>query len=142
MDATHLREVREIEKEAGFTLYSESYWLSEIASLRSRAFVAERAEPREVIGYIHAWFVAGEMQITEVAVKKNWRRKGIATMLIEKMMERAREEGIKRAYLEVRVGNEAALNLYRKMGFLVLGRRENYYRETGGEAGYLMEAII
>lgn len=141
MNASHVDAVRDIEREAGFTICSGSYWMSEIASLRSRAFVAELKEGRKVIGYIHAWFLPEEMQITEVAVRPQMRRKGVATELMVSMMRQAREEGKKRAYLEVRAGNAAALRLYEKMGFVIRGRRERYY-ERDGEDALLMEATI
>jgi len=142
MNASHISEVRRIEEEAGLTVCSEHYWLGELISRHSRALVAEWEEGGEVMGYIHAWFLQGEMQITEIAVKGQFRKRGIATLLIKHLIGQAKEEGIKRAYLEVRTGNEAALNLYRKMGFSIQGRRPGYYRESGGEDAFLMVASI
>ncbi|MCX7983176.1 MAG: ribosomal protein S18-alanine N-acetyltransferase [Syntrophales bacterium] len=141
MEALHIDQVREIGKEAGFRVCSETYWVREIASLRCRAFVAEMESGDYVVGYVHAWCLAEEMQIIEVAVRQHVRRKGIATQLLTRLMGQAREEGIKKVYLEVRASNEEALRLYEKMGFIVRGIRKRYYQEEG-EDGLLMEAVI
>jgi ribosomal-protein-alanine N-acetyltransferase len=63
-----------------------------------------------------------QCEILNVAVAPEFRRMGIATALISKLLSRGAE-----IFLEVRESNEAAQRLYRKLGFLELSRRPNYY---------------
>lgn len=83
----------------------------------------------EVIAYIGAWLVVDEVHITTLAVKKSHRRKGIASRLIETLIEAASPGGARYFTLEVRPSNKAALRFYEKYGFSVLGRRRRYYND-------------
>lgn len=91
----------------------------------------------EVAGYVVSWLIAGELEILNVAVAPTWRRKGIAAWMLEKLLNRARGQGMTKAFLEVRSGNSAAIPLYQQLGFRVSGRRRGYYAD--GEDALLME---
>ena len=67
-----------------------------------------------------------EKEILNIAVEPALRRAGIGRILMETFVAEAR--GIN-WFLEVRESNEGAINLYRRLGFLTAGRRENYYHE-------------
>jgi ribosomal-protein-alanine N-acetyltransferase len=104
-------------------------------------FVAEAtdAESREstVIGYAGLWVVLDEGHITNVAVDSDYRRQGVAAMLLLSMFEAAREKGAKRFTLEVKRTNEAAIRLYEKFGFSIAGYRKGYYKEDGEDAAIM-----
>ena len=85
-------------------------------------------------GYAGLWRVAGEGHINNVAVDPGYRKRGIGTEIIKKLMDDARKEGIKEFTLEVRPSNEAAIALYRKFGFDSEGRRKAYYQDNGEDA--------
>ncbi len=85
-------------------------------------------------GYAGLWRVAGEGHINNVAVDPGYRKQGIGTEIIKKLMDDARKEGIKEFTLEVRPSNEAAIALYRKFGFDSEGRRKAYYQDNGEDA--------
>jgi ribosomal-protein-alanine N-acetyltransferase len=55
-------------------------------------------------------------------------------MLLERSLGFARKRGAEYVYLEVRMGNDAAIALYRGMGFEVVGVRKGYYTDTGEDA--------
>lgn len=74
----------------------------------------------KVCGFLISREVAGEVEILNLAVAPECRRSGVATALIESI-----ESSL--VFLEVRESNEPARNLYWKIGFRVVGRRENYY---------------
>lgn len=87
----------------------------------------------EVDGEVRAvlqWRQVGtEAEIFDVAVETTHRRRGIASFLLESVLNTAKAEGAKEIYLEVRESNAAALSLYKKFGFSVTGSRSNYYRD-------------
>jgi len=89
---------------------------------------------QRIVAYIFFRLAAGEMHILKIAVAPQWRCRGIATVLMEKSLAIADTKGCSAAYLEMRPANTAALMLYRKLGFCVIGKRTNYYSETGEDA--------
>ena len=80
-----------------------------------------------VLGYVGMMCVLDEGYISNVAVHPQARRRGLADRLIDELMARARQRSLSFVTLEVRAGNEPAIALYRKHGFLPVGRRKNYY---------------
>ena len=74
--------------------------------------------------------------IISIAVLPHARRMGVGTSLMERTLEALKHYGASEAYLEVRVSNDPAINLYRKMGFTVVRRLVGYY--VDGEDAYLM----
>lgn len=80
-------------------------------------------------GYCGFWQVADEGHITNVAVLARFRRRGVGSRLVSEMERYARAGGLTLMTLEVRKSNRAAIGLYEKYGFSVLGERKNYYRE-------------
>jgi ribosomal-protein-alanine N-acetyltransferase len=97
---------------------------------------AEKREP-QIVGYAGLWVVAGEGHITNVAVDPDFRRQGVAIMLLLKLLETAREKGAKRFTLEVRRSNEAAITLYERFGFRVVGYRPGYYADNNEDAAIM-----
>ncbi|WP_457591351.1 ribosomal protein S18-alanine N-acetyltransferase [Geoglobus sp.] len=89
-----------------------------------------------VVGYVVLVYREEEAKIMSIAVKKEFRRRGIGKMLLREAIKKAREKGAKRLLLEVRVSNIAAQELYKKFGFRVAGVIESYYSD--GESAYLM----
>jgi ribosomal-protein-alanine N-acetyltransferase len=87
-----------------------------------------------VVGYAVVWYVAGEAELGNLAVAPEWRRRGLGARLLEFAVERAGERGVERIYLEVRVSNAAARELYEKHGFDQVGIRRRYYRSPVEDA--------
>jgi ribosomal-protein-alanine N-acetyltransferase len=99
----------------------------------ARCFVAE-TEDRKVVGMIVSWVILDELHIATIAVHPDYRRQGIGELILTKALRDGREAGTRHALLEVRAGNEAAQNLYRKFGFKAAGRRPKYYKDNGEDA--------
>lgn len=79
--------------------------------------------------------VAGEGDISNVAVDEQYQRQGIAYELVKRAMECARNEyDVKDFTLEVRVGNEPAIGLYKKLGFVSEGIRPGFYEKPVEDA--------
>ncbi|MCR4740335.1 MAG: ribosomal protein S18-alanine N-acetyltransferase [Lachnospiraceae bacterium] len=81
--------------------------------------------------------IVGDIEITNVAVKKDFRNRGIGTMLINAVIDKGHEMGGGDFTLEVRAGNEAAIALYEKAGFKTEGVRKDFY-ERPVEDGLIM----
>ncbi len=139
----HLPEVMSIEAESFAAPAGADLWRREIESPLAMNLSARTAPAMDsrVVGYIHCWAAAGELQVNSIAVSRPYRRQGIARRLLKAMMDRAAEEGMVLATLEVRASNEAAIGLYESLGFVVKGRRRGYY-EREGEDALLMEAPL
>ena len=86
-----------------------------------------------LLGYGEVRTVLDEGTLERIAVAPACRRRGIAEAILRRFL--AEGEG-KLAFLtlEVRAGNSPAIGLYEKLGFRVVGRRKNYYREEGEDA--------
>ena len=76
-------------------------------------------------GFLSLWIIAGEGEINNIAVEREFRKKGIASALMQKMLENFSD--VKKYYLEVRKSNENAIKLYKKFGFDFCGERKNFY---------------
>ena len=129
-----LDEVLTIER-ASFTMpWSRGAFLYEMQQNRvARCWVA-RDDDGHVAGYLCLWEVADEVHITNVAVRPDARRQGIARALLSSVIDNARARAFKIVVLEVRPSNHHALTLYESFGFRVVGRRHGYYYDTGEDA--------
>ncbi len=95
----------------------------------------------EVLGYAGFWQVFDEAHITNIAVKEGFRRQGIAERMMEAMDGLCRKLGILYQTLEVRVSNTAALQLYKKVGFVSAGIRPGYYEKPKEDADILWKEV-
>ena len=80
----------------------------------------------QIAGYCGLWTVLGEGNITNMAVSGGFRRLGIAEALMKEMEKRGMSKNVVTYFLEVRKSNEAAVNLYKKMGYVQIGVRKNF----------------
>jgi ribosomal-protein-alanine N-acetyltransferase len=81
----------------------------------------------EVAGFCAFWLVLDEIHINNVALRPQFRGRGIGTALLRHVLAEARRLGARRATLEVRASNEAARRLYERLGFYVAATRRDYY---------------
>ena len=133
MVMTDVDGVMAVEHDSFLTPWSRSAFEEELAQNRlARYIVAE--ENGMIVGYAGTWLVINEAHVTNVAVSSQRRREGIGRMLMQKLMELARENGMESMTLEVRVSNAAARHLYEQLGFVEAGIRKNYYSETKEDA--------
>ena len=80
-----------------------------------------------VAGFCAFWLVFDEIHINNVAIRPQYRGRGMGTAVMHHVLAEARRLGAKRATLEVRASNERALRLYERLGFYVAAVRPNYY---------------
>lgn len=120
------------------TAYGPHHWsresfVAELDNKIARYYGAKNTE-NELIGYIGVWNIVDETHITTIAVREDYRRKGIAESLIAKIIEDCYNDYIKYITLEVRASNDAAIGLYTKFGMHSLGTRKGYYQDNGEDA--------
>ena len=87
-----------------------------------------------LVGMLILWMIVDEAHIATVATHPDYRRQGIASNVLVEALKSAYVEGARSALLEVRAGNQAAQEMYRKFGFEVVGRRERYYKDNHEDA--------
>ena len=115
-------------------------WPEEIiARWRERFIVA--VEDDAVVGYAAVSSVLDEGSLDNIAVAPEYRRQGVGEALLRQVLCRGGEQGLAVFYLEVRDGNDPAIALYQKHGFVEVGRRKNYY-EKPKEDAILMTLVM
>jgi ribosomal-protein-alanine N-acetyltransferase len=138
MSEHDLLEVVEIEEQSGLSRWGWAAYYAELQGLnRDLMLVARPAsiiERSPIAGYIVARETAGELHINNVAVRTEYRRRGIGAALLERVLEEARKRNANAAFLEVRSANHAAQALYEKSGFRAIARRADYYSEPRDDA--------
>ncbi|WP_291547581.1 ribosomal protein S18-alanine N-acetyltransferase [Clostridium sp. HMP27] len=87
-----------------------------------------------VVGFAGLWIIVDEGHVTNIAVHPDFRRKGIGTLLMDKLMFISKNENLIGLTLEVRKSNLSAQNLYKQFGFIEEGVRRNYYSDNGEDA--------
>ena len=126
MKDRHVTQVAELEKLCFSDPWSENSIAHELTSDYSFWFVAE--ENGVVAGYIGSQISFPEADVMNVAVRPDYRRRGIGEILVETLISHLKSMDCESLTLEVRASNEAAKALYEKLGFAQVGLRKNYYR--------------
>jgi [ribosomal protein S18]-alanine N-acetyltransferase len=125
--------VHEIERLSFTTPWPAYAFEQELAANRMARYLVVRVAEQPV-AFAGLWLMADEAHITTFAVHPEWRRHGIAQRLMVALLELSLEIGAQRMTLEVRLGNLAAQSLYRRFGFVEVGRRPRYYTDDGEDA--------
>ncbi len=127
---TDLPQVIAIERRAFPTPWSLSMFVLELSKASGVCLAAEAQ--RRIVGYLVCSRYADIWHLMNIAVDPTQRRRGVATALLEAMLERA---GPGESYtLEVRPSNAGAIALYERFGFRSAGTRRRYYSDTGEDA--------
>jgi ribosomal-protein-alanine N-acetyltransferase len=118
--------------------WSKASFEGELKNTLAVYFVLVESEPEfeseQIVGYGGMWTIIDELHITNVAVLPSHRGKGYGNRLMEAMIQYGKDNGYVQMTLEVRVGNQPAIALYEKFGFVSVGTRPGYYVDTGEDA--------
>ena len=133
MNADHLDEVAELERICFSTPWSRNMLAEELDNALS-AFLVALDDDGRVVGYAGLQVVLDEGYITNVAVRPECRRNGIAAKLLQVFLDFAQANGLSFLTLEVRASNYGAIALYGSRGFRSVGRRRNYYEHPREDA--------
>ena len=117
--------IAELEKVCFSEPWSESVILE---SMKSGTCFFTAFHNGKIAGYIGVNCVLDEGYITNIAVFPEFRRRGIATALLDRCMELSKEKNLAFISLEVRESNKSAIKLYEKFGFKKDGLRKKFYK--------------
>ncbi len=104
----------------------------ELANVEGETVVLEE----QIVGYFFAQYAEEEAHILNIGVIEDYRRRGIASVLLERFLAIAKERGMCSCFLEVRTGNLGAQKMYFKHGFIPTYVRKGYY--PGGEDALIL----
>lgn len=140
MKKKHIRQVAEIEKQCFITPWSIKSFEQELKNKFAIYIVC--LNDGKVVGYGGMWHVVNEGHITNVAVSEEYRNKGIAISIMNKLTDIACEKEMIGLTLEVRKSNNKAIELYKKLGFKIEGIRKEYYSDTKEDAFIMWKYLI
>ncbi|WP_336789407.1 ribosomal protein S18-alanine N-acetyltransferase [Paenibacillus sp. MMO-177] len=122
-----------IEHEAFATPWTPDAFKNELTSnMFARYMVMEH--DGQIIGYGGMWVIVDEAHVTNIAVRADHRGRGLGERLLSELQRTAAFFGANKMTLEVRVSNEIAQGLYRKLGFKPSGIRPAYYSDNNEDA--------
>ena len=127
-----LPQIQKIEQQSFSVPWTEQMLRLQLAPDSHVFLTAETAEG--VVGYVGMMFVLDEGYISNVAVRPDCRRRGVADALLDALEARARALRLSFLTLEVRESNAPAVALYEKHGYRAAGRRKNYYEKPTEDA--------
>jgi ribosomal-protein-alanine N-acetyltransferase len=133
LEAEHLDDVEEIERASYPTPWSRAMFAAELrkpGSLALGAFLDDDT----IVGYAFVSRYVDAWHVMNIAVTPSYRRRGIATTLLERLLEVTAGDPRRGHTLEVRVSNVGAIRLYESLGFQSRGIRRGYYTDNREDA--------
>jgi ribosomal-protein-alanine N-acetyltransferase len=134
LQMSDLNGIEEIERRAYPTPWSRSMFAGELSKSSSLCLGAWDSEPRRLAGYLIISRYVDAWHVMNLAVDTEYRRRGIATRLLDRLFELTADESRRGYTLEVRVSNTNAIRLYERMGFRPRGVRRGYYTDNREDA--------
>ncbi len=125
-DIKDIDELLKIEKKSFVSHWNKQTFFEEFTSENGHYLVAKI--DGKIVGYSGFRHVLDEGHITTLAVHPKYRKKGIGTQIIAKLIEDAKAKNLKKLFLEVRQSNLPAQKIYKSLGFKVIDRRREYYQ--------------
>ena len=128
MQANEVDIIKSIETEQNISILTKSSIINELNSTTSFYYVCNFNN--QIIGYVNFSIVLDTMEINSIVVKKDFKRKGIATYMLNNIINIAKEKNLDKMFLEVRKSNIPAQNLYKKFNFKHINTRNKYYSDN------------
>lgn len=128
MTKEHLNQIKDILEEQFDEFWNANVLDKELENPLSTYIVA--LDDGQVVGYAGLWQPLDEGHITNIVTRQDRRENKIATNMLEKLIQIAKEKELKCVTLEVNVHNKIAIKLYQKYQFEEVGRRLKYYNNT------------
>ena len=129
-----LSAIERIERASYPTPWSRSMFAGELAKPSSICLGALDGETGTLAGYLIISRYVDAWHVMNLAVADEYRRRGIATRMMERLFELTAGDGRRGYTLEVRISNDAAIKLYESLGFRARGIRRGYYTDNREDA--------
>lgn len=133
MQIEDLPQVMAIENVAFASPWQQQTFYQELTKNRFAHYKVIKKD-KELVAYIGYWVVFENIHITTLAVKTEFKKQGLAQILIAEVFKDAQRIDDCKITLEVRVSNYQARALYKKLGFFEEGIRKNYYQAENEDA--------
>ena len=131
--------IEQIEQEAMSTPWSRQSFETAITAAHTIFLVAE--DGTSVIGFAVLYLTPPEAELPDIVVASGYRGHGVGRELLTQLFVEARSHSVENIFLEVRISNAAAIQLYTGFGFEQIGTRKNFYSKPTEDA-LLMRACI
>lgn len=141
MDLSDVVDVAAVERLVFTDPWSADSFLAEVERKPEIGYPVVLREAGRLMAYAVAWFIVDELHIGNIAVHPEYQGRGLATRLLDHLLEEGRRRDMVFATLEVRPSNLRALALYEKFGFRQIARRRHYYRDNREDALVLAAAL-
>jgi len=144
INKSDIEAILEIERQSFGRPWNRISFLEELSHPYSFNYVfrlLQASANSRLISYIFFHIIADEMEILKVAVDPLMRGCGIGFQMVAESLSIAEQKGAESSFLEVRQSNIAAINLYHKSGFEIIGKRPGYYPETKEDALVMMKML-
>ena len=128
----YLNEILEIENVSFPSPWNRQAFVQELENPISHLWTVMK--DGALVGYVCFWSFDNVIQVLNIAVHPSNRGQGIGYRIIKEMIEKGVSKNREQVWLEVRVSNRAAIGLYKKAGFVEVGLRPRYYRDTNEDA--------
>lgn len=122
MTLSDFEEIKNILETEFDEFWKPSILESELKSENSKYIVAK--SENMILGFAGIIITPDDTEITNIVIKKTERKKGIGSLLLDKLIEMSKEIGTSSISLEVNEINEPAINLYKKAGFEVVRQKK------------------
>ncbi|MBN1130607.1 MAG: ribosomal protein S18-alanine N-acetyltransferase [Chitinispirillaceae bacterium] len=140
LTAADFNAVRSIEYSGQRHPWPEALIREELAVPHGCHFGAVAEEERGLCAFILCRLIAEELHLHNLCTLPEQRRRGLATALVGHALSHARSAGARRAFLEVRAPNTAAIRLYTAHDFAMVVTRRTYY--SNGDDALVMSRLL
>ncbi|MDZ7579435.1 MAG: ribosomal protein S18-alanine N-acetyltransferase [Deltaproteobacteria bacterium] len=141
LDESHIDGIVVVEKESFQQPWQRISFLNELSCRDALDVVVLDPQQGQTLAYACLRLILDEVHLLKIAVAPHWRRRGVATALLDVCFRLAQQRDVRRVYLEVRCSNAAAQKLYARVGFQIIARRPKYYADTGEDALIMIKSL-
>lgn len=131
MQLSDLKNVLKIEEQSFSTSWTFNAFIYELLVNEKATYYTFKVK-NQIIAYIGYWLLDDDIHITNLAVAPIFRKRGVASQLINFIIRKAKNIGVSQVSLEVRISNQEAIKLYEKIGFNKGKLLKEYYKREDG----------
>lgn len=122
-----ISEMKSLENELNINILSENNMKEDMQNENYIYFVLKDKEKNNILGYIAISYVLDTIDILSIVIKKDYQKKRFGSILLEYIIQFAKNNNAFNILLEVRSSNLPAIKLYEKYNFEKINTRKKYY---------------